>query len=140
MLRRSHALLGLFLAAAACGTPQERCIGEVSRDLRTLDTLIVQTQGNLDRGFAVEERIRYVADWEWCHSGRYVRDREGRLVPAAPVMCMRDRPVTRRVPVAIDLEAEKRKLESLKSRRSDLARQTAQEVEQCRILHPAQPA
>ena len=45
----------LALAAlAACGTPQEQCINRNTRDLRTVDRLIAEAEGNLQRGYAYE--------------------------------------------------------------------------------------
>ena len=53
-------LLCSFALLAACGTPQEQCIAYGTRDLRTVDKLIVETEGNLTRGYALEEKvIRY---------------------------------------------------------------------------------
>ena len=45
-----------FLALAACATPREQCIGQATRDLRVLNSLIAETQGNLARGYAIEEQ------------------------------------------------------------------------------------
>ena len=38
--------LTLLVLLAACGTPQERCINGVTRDLRTVDRLIEEAEGH----------------------------------------------------------------------------------------------
>jgi len=46
---------------AACATPREQCISDVSRDFRVLNSLVAQTQANLARGYAVvEEQWRHI--------------------------------------------------------------------------------
>ena len=55
-----------LLALAGCGTPQEQCINRNTRDLRTVDRLIVETQGNLQRGYALETVTRYEDFWDTC--------------------------------------------------------------------------
>ena len=41
---------------AACATPREQCIDDVTRNTRVLSSLINETRGNLARGYALEER------------------------------------------------------------------------------------
>lgn len=128
--------LGGLMLLAACATPQQRCIGAATQDLRIVDGLIAQTRVNLDRGYGVRERTDFVPDWNWCGSPGYVRDRYGNLRPAPPRMCWDERPVTRRYPVAVDLEAERRKLVELEAKRRELAIQAEREVAECRALNP----
>ena len=56
----------LVLLLVGCGTPQEQCIRYNTRDLRTVDRLIVETQGNLDRGYAIETVTEYEDYWGYC--------------------------------------------------------------------------
>ena len=57
----------LTLAAlAACGTPQEQCISCNTRDLRTVDRLIAESEGNLQRGYAYESVTVYEDYWTHC--------------------------------------------------------------------------
>ncbi len=44
--------MAALLALAACGTPQQQCISAVTHDLTVVDKLIVETQTNIDRGYA----------------------------------------------------------------------------------------
>ncbi|MBD3765401.1 MAG: hypothetical protein IE927_11935, partial [Rhodobacterales bacterium] len=55
-----------LIALAACGTPREQCIARETRDLRTVDRLIAETEENLRRGYALEERTIWVQVWEYC--------------------------------------------------------------------------
>lgn len=128
---------GFLLALAACATPQERCINSVTRDLRTVTRLIAETEGNLARGFAIEERVEYQSFWDWCQPRGPRFDHNGNpLPPPPPVMCERERQVTRSYPVAIDLAAEKQKLVQLQAKQKELNKAAAPQIEQCRIQHP----
>lgn len=125
----------VFLALAtltACGTPQEQCINRNTRDLRTVDRLIAEAQGNLDRGYAYETITVYEDYWTTCPAPPPV---EGQP-PQPPRMCLDERPVTERRPKAIDLNEEARKLDSLKTKRKDLARKAEAVIAQCKAEYP----
>ncbi len=117
---------------AACGTPQEQCINRNTRDLRTVDRLITETQGNLDRGYAFETITVYEDYWTSCPVPPVA---EGET-PPPPRMCQDERPVTQQRPKAIDLQAEARKLDSLKAKRRDLARKAEDVIAQCKAQFP----
>jgi hypothetical protein len=124
-----------FLALAtlaACGTPQEQCISRNTRDLRTVDRLIAETKGNLDRGYAYETITVYEDYWVACPVPATV---EGQPAPK-PRMCLDERPVTEQRPKAIDLTEEARKLDSLKTKRKQLARQAEAVIAQCKAQYP----
>ncbi len=122
--------LGLlaFATLVACGTPQEQCINYNTRDLRTVDRLIVETQGNLERGFAYERITIYEDYYDVCY------ERDGTAV--VPRMCLQERAILVDRPKAIDLTDEARKLESLKVKRKDLARKAEAVIAQCKAEHP----
>ncbi len=122
----------LLALLAACGTPQEQCISRNTRDLRTVDRLIAETQGNLDRGYAFETITVYEDYWAYCQGPRVA---EGEPVPP-PRLCLDERPVTEQRPKAIDLNAEARKLDSLKAKRRDLARKAEAVIAQCKAEFP----
>ncbi len=123
----------LTLAAlAACGTPQEQCISRNTRDLRTVDRLIADSEGNLDRGYAFETITVYEDYWTTCPQPAPV---EGQPAPT-PRMCLDERPVTEQRPKAIDLNEEARKLASLKEKRKSLARQAEAVIAQCKGQYP----
>lgn len=124
-----------FLALAtlaACGTPQEQCISRNTRDLRTVDRLIAESEGNLARGYAYETITVYEDYWTYCPMPAPV---EGQPAPA-PRMCLDERPVSEQRPKAIDLNAEARKLDSLKQKRKQLARQAEAVIAQCKAQYP----
>ena len=120
----------LLLALVACGTPQENCIRGATRDLRMVERLITETQANLNRGYAFEDVAQFRRVWINCTS----RPIEGQSV--RPRMCWETEPYTVKKPKAIDLEAEKRKLDSLQTKRHDLLLQAEGAIAQCKALHP----
>jgi hypothetical protein len=130
-------LLIAVLALAACATPQQRCINGVTRDLRVVTGLIAETEANLARGYGLEEQVVYRTVWVPCRDRIVVTTDDGqRVVRDSGRMCLDDRPETVRRPVAIDLAAERRKLDQLRVQQTTLNRQAAPAVEQCRVLNP----
>lgn len=125
----------VFLALAtlaACGTPQEQCISRNTRDLRTVDRLIDEAEGNLARGYAFETVTVYEDHWTYCSPPP---PREGEPEPK-PRLCLDERPVTERRPKAIDLNEEARKLASLKEKRVSLAREAEKVIAACKAQYP----
>jgi hypothetical protein len=121
----------LLLLVSACGTTQEQCIRYNTRDLRTVDRLILETQGNLDRGYAIETITTYEDYWSYCPQPQ-IPD----APPVPPRLCMKDRAVTVDRPKAIDLNEVARKLDSLKVKRRELARQAEVVIAQCKAEYP----
>jgi hypothetical protein len=128
---RPHAPLALLaaLALAACETPRESCLSSASRDLTIMESLIRETQGNIDRGYAIEREQEVTVDRDFCRVER--EDGSIRLRP-----CDRTRVENVRRPVAIDLRAEQAKLDSLLERRATLASQTAARQQACLATYP----
>lgn len=124
---RRAAFLVPLLALAACETPQEACLRGISREASIVEGLIAQTQGNLQRGYAIEEDqvVRTVPDF--CE----VEDDEGR---ERLVFCDRTevRDVSR--PVAIDPEAERAKLDGLLEQRERFAAGRTARLLACQAL------
>ena len=127
-MRPVVALLPL-LALAACATPRESCIAQVSQDLNVVNQLIAQTTLNLQRGYGVDTRqeVRNIPrmcsdhnsdgtiDWDICNT-TYVRDVD--------------------VPVALDLREEQAKLEQLQAQQRRLSAPTDAAVAQCAATYP----
>lgn len=134
-MKRLFLLLPLL---AACGTPQEQCISRVTRDLRTVDGLIAETQTNLARGYAMEEYTTYEMEWHMCGVQPVPpKGADGKPGKApAPLMCWEREPVTRERPKAIDLGAEAVKLEQLRAKRAQLARASGPAIAQCQAQYP----
>lgn len=128
-------VLPLILTLGACATQQERCISTVTRDLRTVDRLITESEGTLRRGYAIEEYQTTRPTWRQC--GWYPqRLRDGRVVAGAPRMCWDDEVITRTRPRAVDLDVEQRKLTSLREKRVQLASAAGPAVQRCEAAFP----
>lgn len=131
-------VLALCLVLAGCGTPQERCIASLTRDLRIVDRLIVDSQTNLARGYALVTQTIYVTAWDYCTGPVLVQPNIGGppvLIPGQ--MCLDEEPRTVRRPVAIDPAAEKRKLAGLQDQRRKLIARAEPAIAQCRASYPA---
>jgi hypothetical protein len=125
-------LLGLtLLGLTACGTPQEQCVNRATRDMRVVDRLIAETEGNIDRGYAYEEVTVYQTEWVDCTP----RVAAGQPAPP-PQMCLDDVPRTERKAVAIDLVAEAAKLDSLKAKRAQQSRTASSAIAACKSQYP----
>jgi hypothetical protein len=134
-----RALLSLLLLTA-CGTPQEQCINSVTRDMRVVDRLIAETEANLARGYANEEVTVYLPQWVTCSRPHHhrppvdVEDPEAK--PPMPQLCLENVPQTTRRAVAIDLAAERAKLDGLKAKRKQQAAAAAPAIAQCKADNP----
>jgi hypothetical protein len=121
-MRKFSCLLPLLLIG--CGTPQERCIASVTRDMRVVDRLIVAVEGNLKRGYAFEEKEVLRTRFVDCSVGGVAQ------------MCLDDVTTTERSAVAVDLVAEAAKLASLKAKRAAQATEAAPAISSCRAEFP----
>ncbi|MGG7644882.1 hypothetical protein ACQ5SP_08775 [Rhodovulum sp. YNF3179] len=125
------ALLSLLLVLAACATPLERCVTQATRELRTVEGLIAETEANIARGYAIEEERVPYSYFTWCARGDVDEDGSGL------VWCRQTDFRLREKPVAIDMQAERRKLADLEEKRRDLAAAAAAEIRRCRAAYPA---
>lgn len=118
--------IGLGLVAlAGCATPQEQCISGASREIGVLERLIAQTEANLDRGYGLKTVERTVPDgYRSCGTVEN------------PMRCAVTKIERKQVPVAIDLNAEKQKLDSLVARRNADAQTLQSVIAQCRVAYP----
>ena len=124
-------LLPALIMLNACGTPQQQCINSGTRDLRVVDRLIAEAEGNLARGYAYETVTVYETVWVNC------TPYPSEAVPnPAPRSCFERVPETSRRPVAIDLAAEQSKLAGLQAKRKSQLRAAAAVVAECKALHP----
>ena len=116
-------LVLFLLPLAACATPQEACISNATKDIRVLDKLIATTRGNVNRGYAIETQEFFETEKQVCGE-----------VGGKKVYCDVAVADTRDVPVAIDLNAEQSKLNSLVTKRDQLVVQAESVIAQCRLL------
>ena len=117
-------MLAMSGALAACATPRQQCLDTAQRDLVVVDSLIAETRGN--------QQLRTTR--RFCT--RHVRDDKGQLRPISG-FCPETRSVTRERPVAIDLGAERRKLDQLMEKRDQLQDRTRAQVASCQARYPA---
>jgi hypothetical protein len=118
-----------FLALAACATPREQCISDATRDLRVMNALVAETQGNLARGYALVEQQEIRTIRRTCRG-------ENRDGSTFRYPCDETQTFTTNRPVAIDLNAERAKLNSLVERRAQEQARSDQIVLQCISIHP----
>ena len=123
--------LAPFAVLAACATPQQQCLNTVSEPLRVNAFLIAQTQGNLDRGFAVDTQQRVSRGFDMCRT----RDRDGVV---STTLCPATRVKTVNVPQAINMNVERDTLDQLLARQAILQKQAAAATAQCRAMYPQQ--
>ncbi len=128
MMRSSLILLPL-VALAACSTPREQCIGGANRQVATLDRLIAETQGNIDRGFGIFETEDVRVLRRTCED---TRD-DGTVFR---YQCDKTETFTRREPVALNIAEERVKLTQLQQRRTQAAAQAQAAIQQCIAVHP----
>ena len=129
MRRLTLAVIVPLLALAACATPRESCVASARRDLNVVSRLIDETRANLARGYALERRQEIVTIPHRC---------DGVGPDGSPFTydCPRTTTRTRQVPVAIDLNAERAKLNSLLERQGQMQRASDAAIRQCLATYP----
>jgi hypothetical protein len=128
----------LALLLSACGTPQEQCINRSTRELRSVQKLLGEVEGNLARGYAWEEYEETITRWTTCGGGS-VTQKDGTVIALPSQPCLDDYTVTRRRQVAIDPAAETRKRDGLRAKLTELSKAAAPQVEACKIAYPEAP-
>jgi hypothetical protein len=123
----SAACLGLV----ACGTPQQRCIGQATHNLTVVDRLIAESQANLDRGYAYAEVVTTMPEFVDCTPRATAKDPDPR-----PRQCLEDVAQTVTKPVAIDLKEEAAKLAGLREKRDELAKAATPVIAACQQQYP----
>lgn len=124
-------LLIFPLLLSACATPREACIAQVTQETRVLEGLITETRGNLTRGFAIRTEDRLETKRTFCTG----RNEDGSTFR---FRCDETEAVSVDVPVAIDLNAERAKLESLLQRQQQNVANAQTGIAQCQARFPAE--
>ena len=137
-MRTSFPIIPLCVALAACGTPQDQCIARETRDLRVVNRLIAEADGNLKHGYAYEDVTISRTVWVNCTPLPVAPPLDGSPAPepAKPRLCLDDRDETVTRTVAIDLVAEQSKLDGLINKQSQLARNAEKSITACRRAYP----
>ncbi len=129
--------IALLLALVGCGTPQERCINSATRELRTIEHLLAEVEGNLARGYAWEEYEVTRSHWVTCGPIEPPhRATDGKLGKPRPRMCLEDFTDTLRRRVAIDPATETRKRDGLIAKRAPLLQSAKAQIARCQALYP----
>lgn len=121
-MRRKYLVL-LLLPLAACATPKEQCVAAATQDLRVLDALILESRQNIARGYAVEEVIVPNVGFSYCF-GNWGTN-------TGISFCSNDTVRTREQAVAIDIEAERRKLAGLERSRTEAVERSQRALAAC---------
>ena len=121
-------LILLLLPLAACATPEQQCRNDATRDLRVLDDLIVETRTNVTRGYAIEEEVVPRATFNACFGNGFYGYGYGGVS-----FCSGTSTSIRRTPVAIDIEAERRKLAGLEQSRTQAASRAQSALASCQV-------
>ena len=116
-----------ILALTACASPRERCLSAANRPVATLDGLIRQTEGNIQRGFALVE----VQDVRVLRTTCDGTNADGSTFTFS---CEETETFTRQEPVAINIAEERVKLAQLRDRRAAALREAQARSQQCLSL------
>lgn len=119
--------LAPLILLAGCATPLQKCLNTANQDLRALDHLIATTQGNIDRGYAIETERVPTTYFDWCYFGHH---------HGHAYLCRQTSYDTRRKPVSIDIGQERRKLQDLKAARLQTAPRARRATAQCQAQYP----
>ncbi len=128
---RSAAPFFALAALAACATPQDRCINAATRDMGIVDQLIAETEGNLQRGYALQPETVYHTEFQDC-----TPTATAQYPNPAPRMCPVEVPSTTNRAVAVDLSLEKAKLSSLRAKRDQQGKRAHSAIAECRARYP----
>lgn len=121
---RFAALLPLPFILAACATPQQQCISEATRDLRTTQAQIAQSRQIIERGYELETRRRPELRFGFCNAAGTVH------------ACYRNVWITDQRRIPADVDAELAKLRVLERKERALTRTAQAQVGQCQRLYP----
>lgn len=123
--------IALLIPLVACSTPREQCEYNATKDLNVVSQLIVETRQNIERGYALEVEVRSRPYFTWCVGDTL--DSNGNVMMS---WCNRTETYETEKPVAVDIEAEKAKLQSLLKKRQSLKVSTRDALAQCAVTYP----
>ncbi|SMX45025.1 hypothetical protein [Actibacterium lipolyticum] len=122
--------LALLLPLAACATPREQCERTAKHDLNVVSALIVETEQNIARGYALETRVIERPNLTVCWAER---PGDGQVGIS---FCNTSETRTVEEPVAINLDEERAKLKTLKVKFAELKTRTATALAICARQYP----
>ena len=114
----------LFLIGlAACSTPKEDCLNEALRDLTIVQSLIAESEETIRRGYSLKSETHAVQSLNFCLGTRSHRTGFG--------FCNHVTPITKKTPVAVNLDEEQAKLRSLKKKEQQLRKESLRQQASC---------
>ncbi|WP_339108989.1 hypothetical protein [Thioclava sp. GXIMD4216] len=130
------ALLGLSALGllAACGTPQERCINRSTKEIRVLNGLLEEVNGNLARGYAWESYEVERQHFGICGYETH-ETKDGKKI-RRPVHCWKEVTETLQRRVPIDPASETRKRDGLVAKIQSLEPQARANIAACKATYP----
>lgn len=114
-----------ILAISACTTPQQKCQQDALRDLTIVTGLIAESELVLERGYAIETRGRSRGGIQICS-----RTKTGNVGIG---YCFDTETEPEERPVAVDLDAERAKLEGLRSKQKELQIRSQAALASCNV-------
>ena len=127
MHMRPILLLTLIATLAACGTPRQMCEATATKDLRVVNKLVADTELNIARGYGIVQVPSVRTGLQLCAGG----GDEPFLFCSTQDVTMQNKPV------ALDLNAERAKLASLRQKQAELNAFAAARLGQCQAQYPA---
>ncbi|MEE9427969.1 MAG: hypothetical protein V3V25_07455 [Paracoccaceae bacterium] len=118
-------LMIALLPLVGCASPQEQCIANAGNDIRVVSKLIATTRANINRGYGIRTEEFFENERQVCG---IIDDKE--------VFCDVAVADSRQVPVALDLNTEKSKLDSLLEKHAQLSQRANAVVAECQIRYP----
>ena len=118
-------ITGSVLFLAACANQYEQCVRNSAKDLRVVNDLISQSHTTLSRGYGFETRIATEIEEVVCLTSL-----------GEQATCLVEVGSTYQTPVAVDLDAERRKLAQLVSQRKVLEARLTESEQVCRATYP----
>ncbi|MDP7151510.1 MAG: hypothetical protein QGI08_05655 [Paracoccaceae bacterium] len=117
--------LSAALVVAGCANQYEQCLRNNSKDLRIVDDLIRQSQATVARGYDFETLISTEFKEVVCLTAEQEQ-----------ATCLVEVGSTYQSPVAVDLDAERRKLAQLLEQRKVLESRYSDAEKACRAAYP----
>lgn len=151
-MRNKVFIVGLTVITA-CAPLQEvsllSCLDGANKNLSVLDNLIATTQGNIDRGYAIDNVDTVERIQELCSASPAILGYDSPFVqspispfpatlfPGDPVFCYRDVIKTKNVPRAINIENEQQILNGLLAKRKQAQIQRDHDITTCHSAYDA---
>lgn len=110
---------------AACATPQEACISQAQREVRSLETRIETAAGNIDRGYAIHRQTVPYTYVSVCYTDT-----------GEAYQCEQNGTRVEETPVSIDLTEERAKLARLRAALPGAKRAAEAQIATCRATYP----